>query len=346
MAINTYSLADPTVRGAVQLHHRHTVLADGITFDWTASALRFVAVCAGEVTVKMRFSASYKQEGVDRVAFTILLDGVRQEGYRLLENLREGQVVDFTFSVGDERREREITFCRQSEREKACIDLLSFTINGELGQAKPRKALIEFVGDSVTCGGANHGGSNGNGRVDDGTHTYAFLTAQALGLDWRMVSNSGTGLLFDSSGKVGPIAEWLSGYRLQNVLRDQTLPYTHQEDADIICLYLGTNDTHTRLNNHTPCTDEQWAMGVRQMVGIVRNYNPRAKIVWLVGGMVSGYGKPVEAAFAAMGGEDNGLYICTIPDTYHGGGAWHPSVAEHTEMGALFTAFLQEKGLA
>ncbi len=343
---STYYFKDASFREYVQMNHRHDITDEGITFDYTASTVRFKAKCNGEITIKMRFYQALEMEKILPVAFTVFVDKVRRDEYYCVNNMSDGEIYIFKFNVGEELKSREIEFVRQSEREKANIDLISLEINGELLSTQKHDALVEFIGDSVTCGGANNGGKNGNGRVDDGTFSYAFLTAHTLGLDYRMVSNSGYGLKYGSSGNVGPNKDWIDSYDIQNYRRNTTAPYKHQRNADIVCINLGTNDYHALTHNcGISYTVEEWAGYAKEMIAKAKGYNPDAKVIWIVGGMTRGYGSSVRMAMADLGGEENGYYICDIPDTYHGGGAWHPSVEEHMIMSEMLCDFLKEKNL-
>ncbi len=337
-----YSFSDKQLQQLVQMNHRYEIMDEGITFDYTAAAIRFKAVCQGTIRIKMRFLQTVFSDAMGKVAFSIFIDGIRQPGYHLVEGLADKEEYIFSFAIGDELKEREIEFVRQSERGEASINLISLELEGELVGTNPRDVLIEFLGDSVTCGGANNSGEHGNGHVDDGTYSYAFLSAHALGLDYRMVSNGGYGLKYSSSGKSGPRYEWLSSYDYQNYMRDTGKLYVHRRDADIVCICLGTNDSHSRMQGTCNWSDEEWADFAKEMIAKVKSYNPDAKIVWLVGGMSSAYGTAAEKAIQALGGEVNGYYVCRIPDIYHDGGAWHPSAEQHAIMAEKFESFLNE----
>ncbi len=337
-----YFFSDQQVQQLVQMNHRYDIIDEGVTFDYTASAIRFKAICTDNIRIKMRFLKTAFSDEMGKVAFSIFIDGIRQPGYHLVEGLVDREEYIFEFFVGDELKEREIEFVRQSERVEASINLISLELDGQLICTLPRDLLVEFLGDSVTCGGANNSGEKGNGHVDDGTYSYAFLSAHDLGLDYRMVSNGGFGLKYSSSGNTGPRYEWISSYDYQNYMRNTEKPYIHRRNADVVCICLGTNDSHSRMQGTCNWTDEEWAEFAKEMIVKVKGYNPNAKIVWLVGGMSSVYGTAAEIAIKNLGGESKGYYVCRIPDTYHDGGAWHPSAEQHIIMAEKFKRFLEE----
>ena len=220
-------------------------------------------------------------------------------------------------------------------------------LNGSLVDVPENDVLVEFIGDSITCGMGNVD-SRGISLSNDGSNSYGFLTAKKLGVDWRIRSRSGIGFHYGSGGSHAGQYSWDLTYNVQNSWRDTKNAYVVNREADVVCIYLGTNDNWgwPRATGKTMAEDADNVVAeMKEMVSIVKSYNPNAKIVWVNGGMTTAYAPYSTRTMQELGGEAAGYYVATLPENMTSGAAGHPNVAEHHIMSDALYEFFIEKDL-
>ena len=221
-AMSVLSLTDKAVLAKVKIQGRSGPVSSGISFDWSANTLEFQAVCEGSVSLNLKEKAS------DTMYYTVLVDGkeqarARSSGSRLLlaENLPKG---DHTFQV-----------VRHTESFVGQVTLCSIELKGQL-KSRPadRPLYMEFLGDSITVGLGNlclglPQPASDYSENQDGTQSYAYLTAQALGADISVLARSGIGAYHGWDGgnpALPPMYESISYYR------DKTAPWAFSRQAE------------------------------------------------------------------------------------------------------------------
>ncbi len=341
---NTYYFSDENVLEKVKIQGAYRKLDDGITFDWTANTAVVKAYCTGTVEFKLRIPRD-----VDKQSYTVYIDGQRVD--KVFEpKLSDSAKNEYTVSVDISGiGVHTIEFIRRSEAANGTSDLLSVTMKGTLEKVEENELLIEFIGDSITCGTGNLDKNNTSAKYNDGSQTYAFFTAKKLGADYRMRSKSGAGFEYSSGGSHSDESSWDLMYPLQNTFRDKETAYVNNREADIVCIYLGTNDYWSGWQSATG----KWMTGdadnavaqMKEVIALVKQHNPNAKVVWINGGMTTSYQTISERTMAELGGAENGYYTVLLPNG-NSGGAGHPTVAEHTQMGEALYSFLIENDLA
>jgi lysophospholipase L1-like esterase len=306
------------------------VLATGVTADWSSQTVKFKAHCVGNITVRVRMTV-----GSD-IYFKVIVDGNRVTGeFKPVLVDKAGEIHEFTFNVGNKAAVREIQIARITEVTGGATEIMGVEFGGELHEAEESTTLIEFIGDSITCG--TGGGGEG---VSDGTRTYAFMSAQNLGFDFRIRSRSGSRF-----GGTGLGHSWPETYVVDSYVRSETTPYSHTRNADVVCIYLGTNDNAANQTKPTNERNAYFVDGMKNFITIVKEYNPDAKFVWITGGMTNGYKDAAITAMNDLGGESAGYYVCQLPDGLTAGGTGHPTYEQHAQMADVLGEFLTEKGL-
>ncbi len=117
----------------------------------------------------------------DKQTYTVYLDGQRLDGfYEPVLNDTTLQEYTLSVDVGNTPAVHTVEIVRRAEAAFGTSELLSVTLNGELEKVEDNELLVEFVGDSITCGTGNLGTSD-SARENDGSSTYAFYTAKKLG---------------------------------------------------------------------------------------------------------------------------------------------------------------------
>lgn len=333
----------------LKIHGRSAVVGKSVTCDWSASGIEFSADCKGDVYLKMTTTKD--------TYLTVYIDGVRVDdaNYNYDTNKREGNV--FFLAVGTHRVKvasdleeglHTIRVLRQNMEGNTSVDQI--ILCGELKERPADKELlIEFVGDSITCGyaclGINKTDDVVSAETTEGTSTYAYLTAQALGADHSMVCISGIG-----------IYKGFTDYNMTNVYpyisyrRDHTqTDYAPARKADLVVVNLGTND-ESRIGSNVA----EFKAHVENLISQIRsNHGEDTPIVFCYNSMKRGKIAPdyIQALIDAKGGAEAGLFslvmttdISTISPsthTHNGAPGNHPNAEQHRKQAETLTAFLK-----
>ena len=224
-------------------------------------------------------------------------------------------------------------------------------VYGELKE-KPadKELLIEFVGDSITCG-------YGIGSLEpaDGSYTYAVQTAEHLDADYSVIAISGIGV-YKSTSRHSAIANMSASYDLNNWYRSKETRYAPQRQADIVVVNLNTNDNSQVASLTDEALEEAEAgykAAAKLLIQKIRAaHGEDVKIVWTTGMMSnSSDAKKVRAdawlkeVLAELGGESAGFYtIALIRDTSAAAG--HPDDLNHSQNANRLASFIENTVLA
>lgn len=141
-----------------------------------------------------------------------------------------------------------LTLLKRTEGEQGKTTFHSFETTGELLQADPvRKRLIEFVGDSYTCG---YGTENSvkddpfKPETENCNLTYAAIASRYFDADCILVCHSGRGIArnYDDWGK--GTARTTMPEKYEDVFDEAEGPLCDkpEQTPDLVVVYLGAND--------------------------------------------------------------------------------------------------------
>ena len=220
---------------------------------------------------------------------------------------------------------------------------------------------IEFVGNSITCGYGNEGMKKEEHfeyETENHYYSYASITARNLNAQHWVVARSGIGAYRNyGEAKTGsprscmPVQYEYTGYAWDLKLRDEASFLSEKWDfcryqPDVVCINLGTNDLST--NNYDL---ELLKQGYQKLLKLVRQHNPKAKIVFLTGSML--YNQELKEACqlldditaeAKKAGDKEVYRFDMSPilgDAFYGND-WHPNIYQDEKMAAELTAYLQK----
>jgi lysophospholipase L1-like esterase len=237
-----------------------------------------------------------------------------------------------------------VKLVKQSHVAHNISTLLSLKMKGELIDAPADKdLLIEFVGDSITCGYGvvNYptAGVKSYGTADytDASQAYAYKTAELLDADYSMISVSGWTLI---SGDVS-VPEKV--YNYTSYRRSATEVYTPQRAADVVVINLGTNDIGREDYA------DKYIPEAKEFVSAVREKNPNAVVVFAYGMMMGGetlkgFEADVQTIVRDLGASNAGVFAVKLP-TNQDAGNGHPSVEGHTEAAEILADFIKKNCL-
>lgn len=337
----TYALAEHA--DDVKLIGRTEVTDDAIVPHTTASGIAFYSDCSGSVEMEVYGDRNYFY----RQYFIVYVDGVIANRVVLDHGVPKHPVTETVTLVEDlEPGMHRIEIYKETEEVDAYCEWRSITLNGELIPVPEAPMLIEFVGDSITTGFGAYPFSyqEGSQTVDRqaGTKSYAFLTAAELGMDIQVCCTSGYG------AEVGYNAD---GVNMQDMYEYTAYHHDHKDDdakwsfdrtADIVVINLGTNDLGA--SRQKGIKESQVVAGMKNLMELVRECNPDAKVVWCTGMMGIAFKSGIEKNVEELGGADNGYYFCTLPMNTAGGGG-HPDEQGHIDAAETLTQFLLDEVL-
>ena len=317
----------------IKTYGRARVARDGITCDFTASGIEFDAFVDGEISITLE--CSYE------TYFSVIVDGeMYPDRYKA-----DTGISTITFDTAPKGLHH-VRFLKQTEPQHSTATLRSIEFYGEFLSTPPaeKELLIEFIGDSITCGygnlwtpsAAHPSGESGTPLYEDGTRAYSFLTAQKLGADHSIISFSGIGI--DKGWSSINMQEF---YTKDSYMRSSTKAYEPEDRTpDIVVINLGTNDAAKGS------TEEQMIANVKTLIETVReNYGEDTPIIWAYNMMGECRFSWTEQALEALGGEMNGIYSIELNED-HNGGNGHPSLAAHETAATTLANFIRSLGLA
>ena len=173
-----------------------------------------------------------------------------------------------------------VRFVKSSEVYDGQIRVVSLSSEGFYTAPEKSNFRIEFIGDSITAGyGAL--GATGTARTvenSDACSSYAYYTAQKLGVDYSMVALQGICVnanmwIQDRMSEV---------YKVVSPLNQGA--YDFSDKADVVILNLGTNDAGYITSKDFDYST-QFPADYLQLLRYIREKNPDANIICLYGFM-------------------------------------------------------------
>lgn len=327
---------------------RYVKNEDGsVIFDWTASGFSFNADIYGDVVINLR------QGPNDARWYTAVIDGVEQE-IRVNNNSKQDVIIARGLSSGV----HSIGFYKQNPGGNT-ITINSVTVNGKILQADAESdLLIEFIGDSITCGSLNlveNGKEDGIVHNTDGYNAYGTVTARLLGADWSNISVGGATLI-DSRANT---TRFHMPTEYKNAIRGSTTTATdtpawdfeNNRNADIVVINLGTNDSGIisgYVGNNTQDKVEFFKDLVMNLAHQIIDANGEdVKIIFAIGMMTApnfaddAYKAAVEELKAEGFGN---AYYCRLPRD-NSGGQNHPTVAGDWAAARVLSEFIKTEVL-
>lgn len=284
--------------------------------------------------------------------------GIYVDGERVIDDMVDTKEETYEVFESDEPKEVTVSLVKLSESPMSTIAISGINVTGTPIKPTPNKEkLIEFIGDSITCGyGADDPDKDHkfSTKTEDVTKAYAYKTAQALGVDYSMVSFSGYGIISGYSDGKEKVPE-------QSVPQYYTkLGYSWSANGsfkpseiewdfgtrqpDIVVINLGTNDDSYTLNDKTK--QEEYSTAYTEFLKTVREKNPDAKIVCTLGVMTDRLFKYVQLAVDNYTAETGDSNISTLKfdvqqaaDGYSAD--WHPSITTHDKTAAKLAEYLK-----
>ena len=220
---------------------------------------------------------------------------------------------------------------------------------------------IEFIGNSLTCGYGNEGlkkEEHFDYATENHYYSYASIAARNLEAQHWVVARSGIGAYRNYDGpKKGnpescmPVQYEYTGYAWKPELRKEQTFLREKWDfsryqPDVVCINLGTNDLSTP--NYDLALLKQ---SYQKFLKLVRQHNPKAKIVLLTGSML--YNQELQIAKQLLDELTDKAHKAGDKEVYRFdmnhidgeaffGNDWHPNVYQDEKMANELTAYLRK----
>lgn len=266
------------------------------------------------------------------------------DGERVIDDMVDEAEHTYEIINSDSEKSANIIIIKLSESPMSTFAISDITVNGTVSPADDSDRLIEFIGDSITCGygvddeDRNHHFST---KTEDVTKTYAYKTAEALGADWSMVSFSGYGIISGYSDGTRKVSEQTVpqyygklGYSWSKNgdFNPSDIEWNFKRKPDVVVINLGTNDAS--YCQHQPERCEEYKTEYIKFIKDIRKKNPDAVIICTLGIMGQDLYSYVEAAVSEYAKEtdDSNVYCMMFDNQQETDGIaadWHPTEATH-----------------
>ncbi len=336
----THALSDEAAN--VKLLGRTEVTESGIVPHTTGAGIAFYSDGGGDITLTVTGSSTK----FNAQCFAVYIDGIMEKRLVLEHPLYQSVTETLTVAEGLEAGTHRIEIVRETEEANAQCVFKALSLNGTLTAVPDAPMLIEFVGDSLTCGYSALPRTDAklsieHSLLEAGTRTYAYLTAQKLGMDFQACCTSGYGVVCGWNAD-GANLQTMYGYTAYHHSKNDADKWSFARPADIVVINLGTND-NMRMS---ACgkTKDDIKEGILSLMQQAKEKNPDAAVVWCTGMMGTFFKEEVLANIEQLGGSEAGFYFCELPYGTSGG-AGHPNLDEHAAAGEALTAFLKDNVL-
>lgn len=239
--------------------------------------------------------------------------------------------------------------------------------DGEFLPLPEPKYRLEFVGDSITSGEGTVGAVGDEDWISaffSAVNTYPRMLADALSAEYRVVSQSGWGIVTSWDGivqnKISPFYKQVCG--LLTGERNASLGALEDYDfkawqPDAVIINLGTNDataiqSAAELGQEWAGTrdikevEEMLTTAIRDFLKVVRDCNPKAQIIWGYGMLGDSFLPTIRDAVENYAKEtaDARIRFLQLPDTTPDtvGSRLHPGVKAHRKVAQILEEYLKK----
>lgn len=310
---------------------RTETTADGaVSFDWSAT------------TVRLRFTGT---------TLTLTCTDTRADWFNLWVDTPQGPQATSAFRVAGDttitlfkgrKGTHEVCIQKRTEGEQGTAVFNSFTTDGSfLDAPKPHSRLIEFIGDSYTCGYGTEAPDRDDPflpETENPALTYADIVARLFDAEAVHISHSGRGVVrnYDDFNQHENMVKLYPQAYDQHCDKAWTPTYS----PDLVVIYLGTNDFST---GRQPSLG-YWCDGYGALLRQVRAfYGEQVPIILMASKADEQMGLYVKAA-----GERSGLgnlHYCIIQDSAHNqdsdlGASWHPNYKGHRKIASILAPYV------
>lgn len=272
--------------------------------------------------------------------------GIYLDGERVIDDMIDESEKSYEVFKAEEPREVTVSVVKLSESPMSTVGIKEIRCVGSaIKPTKNKDMLIEFIGDSITCGYGIDDPDKDHHFVtatEDVTKAYAYLTAKTLDADYSMLSFSGYGIISgytDNDNKVSAqtVPQFYTKLGYSWGKNGDFSPQETEWDfsgrqPDLVVVNLGTNDDSYTQNDME--RQSEYSEKYTEFLKLIREKNPDARILCVLGVMGDRLYPFVEKAvedFAQQTGDNKVSSFRLTPQSARDGYSadWHPSVKTH-----------------
>ncbi len=243
---------------------------------------------------------------------------------------------------------------KATEAQTGAIVIHKITGQGLVAIPKPKLPLIEFIGNSITCGAAADASeiACGAGQYHDQHNAYDAYgprVARALGTEFLLSSVSGIGI-YRNWNSDGPIMPQV--YEKTALVAGGALLWDFKQyDPKVVSIALGTNDFSNGdgVKKRLPFDSAKFVNNYIQFVQLVKSKYPSATIALLSSPMMQGSKREtlqnclyaVKQAIDALYGKSKPVSLHFFKPMQARGCSGHPSVEDHGIMAEELVGFFK-----
>ena len=314
-------------------------LSSGLGCDHSGTGFELSAVFESDIEIE--FYVTKEKDGCDSTFFTVCIDGTR------IGDRREVAVGlnALKIEMPKDKEAHVLRVVKQSESNYNLCEVRAISFFGKLlPKPENKKKYVEYVGDSLSCGMGLLGKKGvefpQTSRWEDVTRGYTYMSAQALDVDYSIISESGIGL---AGSWFDPLFDFYSAWSYK---RDKEVKYDFARVPDLLIINLVTNDFYLNCDLKI-CSLEEVEQKTAEFIDFVRSaYGAQIPVLWVSRFMKLGdsYVEAVDKAIVKMGGEDAKIFRLDVP-TFAGGAQGHPDIEGHRIACEYVVDYVRKKNL-
>jgi hypothetical protein len=277
--------------------------------------------------------------------YNILLDG------RILDTIRISLgKKSYKIAEGLENTTHEIEIVKRTEIIFGKTQFFGFVVDegsNLTGIATTRTKLIEFIGNSITCGYGNEGinGEAFGPKTENQYLSFAAITSRNFNARSLAVCKSGIGIYRNYNGPAAGNADCMTNYYTRTLFFNENPKYSFTDKPDLVCIDLGTNDFSTSGGDSAKFVSNYF-----RLIDTIQTKYAMPDIVCLQGPMLGGATLTTIRKYlsfiadsANKKGKGNVYFFEMSAQTGDLGIAidYHPTVAQHTRNAQELTGFIK-----
>ena len=338
----------------VKLLGRTHYVEDSLWLVMSGSGVEFIFT-GTNATITLQADSSY-QAGIENQARVAIL----VNGKCVVDDMINNEEKTYQIFEGEMPTECIVRVIKLSEAQRSSVGIrqIDVDIAGEIKPTEQKEHLIEFIGDSITCGYGiddevrDHGFST---KTENVMKTYAYKTAEALNADYSMVCYSGYGIIsgYTSNGQkeescLVPSYYTKLGYTCTTYLGQKAIDIDwdfSKREPDLVVINLGTNDeTYTGTDEEKR---KEYVAGYVSFLKVIRQLNPNATILCTLGIVGDGLYPSMQSAVHQYVNETGDAKIDTlkfnerVPEEGYGADS-HPTEKTNAKAAEQLITTIQE----